>query len=145
MVRVTDPDDSTRLSPTHISCLLLEPVCDEFLVDVNIDLFELAVAFVHEFMRHFCRDDDDLPGMGFQGLGSHRKSGNTFLYDENLFVGMFVQADRAARRHVYPDEGDFAVVIPKSFELIGIPITGKFVSVEKSIVHVKPQFGGIFL
>jgi len=125
--------------------LFFEPVRDELPVDVNIDLFELAVAFVHEFMRHFCRDDDHLPGMGFQGFGSHCKSGNAFLYDENFFVGMFVQADNATGRHVHPDEGEFGVLIPKSFELIGIPIAGKFVSVEKGIVHVKPRLGGIIL
>ncbi len=58
---------------------------------MDIDLLELLVTRVHEFMRCFGRDDDNLPGFPNQDSRTDRKSCLAFLNDENLQVRMLVQ------------------------------------------------------
>ena len=45
--------------------LVIKPVCDELFTDVNINLPELSITVVHEFMRHIRRDNNDLTATAF--------------------------------------------------------------------------------
>src|SRR6266498_505812 len=115
---------------------IFEPDFDELLIYMNVYLSQWLVTGVHKFVGRFCRDNHDLPCVCFECIGANGKSGDAFLDDENLFVRMLMQANRAARFHNNPDEGDFCFLMLNALELIHIPIKGKFIAVENFVVHV---------
>lgn len=62
---------------------------------MNVNLLQLSITHVHELVRCVCGDDDDLACVRFERSGVYREGSDTFLYDENLLVGMLMQPYRA--------------------------------------------------
>jgi len=118
------------------SRLVLEPVCDEPLGDVNVNLPQLSITRIHELVRQVRGDNDDLSCVRFKRGGADREGGRAFLYDENLLVGMLVQAYHTSWRHVYPDKRNFGILVLDTLELIGTPITRQFISVKNGVIHI---------
>ena len=65
---IVSADDGANLDPgTRFIdlplALLLKPIGDNFPVNMDVNLSQLLVAVVNEFMRCFTWNNDDLPGM----------------------------------------------------------------------------------
>jgi hypothetical protein len=84
-------------------------VGDDVFGDVDVDLAQGSRTGIEKFMGDIGGRDDDLSGMGDQGFLANGEGALTFLNDEDLFVGMAVQANLLPRLHIHPDERDLGV------------------------------------
>jgi len=73
-------------------------------------------------------------------LKSGRTNGertHTFLYDENLLVGMLVQLYVTSGWHIYPYERNLSILMLRSHKLIGIPIVGQVIPFKNDVIHAR--------
>src|SRR5262245_45161010 len=104
------------------SLSILKPVCDELSADMDVNLPQLSITCIHEFVRQICGDHDDLPGVRLQCGRAYREGRSAFLDDEDLLVGMPMQPNMAPGRHVHPDKRDLRTLILGTFEFVSVPI-----------------------
>ena len=97
---------------------VFEPLGDEPLAGVDIDLPEWPIADIYELMRRLRRNDDDLPRLPLECLRANGKERAALLDDEDLFLGMLVQLRSPSRWEINPDEGDAAIPVQVALELV---------------------------
>ena len=107
---------STNYHPRSI----LKPVRNEFLIDVYINLPQLSITQIHEFMRHVRRDNNDLACNYFKCSSITCESRYAFLDDKYLFVGMLMQTHSTTRRHIHPNKRDLGILMLETLELIRV-------------------------
>jgi len=102
---------------------ILKPVCDELPINVNVNLLQLSITVVREFVRHIRGDNNDLACNCLEGSGINCESRYTFLNNKDLFVRMLMQSDNPSWRHIHPNKRDFAIFIIKALKFISVPVS----------------------
>src|SRR6266508_228569 len=102
---------------------------------MDINLLQLFITQIHELMRHIGCDNDNLPGVCLKGGKANGERTHTFLYDENLFVGMLVQPYVASGWHIYPYERNLSILMLRSYEFIGIPVARQIIPFKNGVIH----------
>src|SRR5436305_3489222 len=81
-------------------------------------------------------DNHDLSCPPLKRRRANRKGDGAFLDDKDLLIGMLMQPHAIPWWHVHPNKRKFGISMPVSLELIGVPVTLKFVPVHNGVVHV---------
>src|SRR3954466_15624580 len=118
-----DPD-------TSLFGLVFEPLSDEVVVEVDVELAELACTGVGELVGDAGGGDQNLASAGVDRVIADNEGGIAFLQDEDFRVGMPVQPRTAPRRSIEEDEGGGHVAVQVPLQLVRVSQVRKVVAID---------------
>jgi hypothetical protein len=113
----------------------LKPLRDELSANMDVYLPERSLTRIDKLVRRTGWHNHNLHGLDLKGGRVDQVRGSAFLYNNDLFVGMRMQAGSTSGWHINQYERKIGMLVWIPFKLVGVPIALKLILIKKDVTH----------